>query len=65
LVAVRQLNINGVTLHLYRYAWAERALKCGYPERFSGKALFKLEFVVGPGHVRHSNKSDEWWQHFL
>ena len=35
----RQLNINGVTLHSYRYAWAERALKCGYPERFAQQAL--------------------------
>jgi len=25
----RQLNISGVTLHSYRYACAERALKCG------------------------------------
>jgi len=33
------LNINGVTLHSYRYAWAERALKCGYPERFAQAAL--------------------------
>jgi len=28
------LGIEGVSLHSYRYAWAERALKCGYPERF-------------------------------
>jgi hypothetical protein len=25
------LGISGVSLHSYRYAWAERALKCGYP----------------------------------
>jgi len=24
------LKISGVSLHSYRYAWAERALKCGY-----------------------------------
>jgi len=35
----RQLNITGVTLHSYRYAWAERALKCGYPERFAMENL--------------------------
>ena len=29
------LEIKGVSLHSYRYAWAERALKCGYPERFA------------------------------
>ena len=35
----RQLGINGVTLHSYRYAWAEHALKCGYPERFAMENL--------------------------
>ena len=29
----------GVTLHRYRYAWAERAKVCGYPERFAQEAL--------------------------
>ena len=33
------LEITGVSLHSYRYAWAERALKCGYPERFAQQAL--------------------------
>ncbi|HEY3854536.1 MAG TPA: hypothetical protein VGO67_09100, partial [Verrucomicrobiae bacterium] len=33
------LEISGVSLHSYRYAWAERALKCGYPERFAQQAL--------------------------
>src|SRR5208283_3128414 len=35
----RQLGISGVTLHSYRYAWAERAKSCGYPERFAQQAL--------------------------
>ena len=35
----RQLGISGVTLHSYRYAWAERAKSCGYPERFAQEAL--------------------------
>jgi integrase len=35
----RQLGIQGVTLHSYRYAWAERAKTCGYPERFAQEAL--------------------------
>jgi integrase len=35
----RQLGINGVTLHSYRYAWAERAKTVGYPERFAPEAL--------------------------
>ena len=35
----RQLAIAGVTLHSYRYAWAERAKTVGYPERFAQEAL--------------------------
>ena len=33
------LGIRGVTLHSYRYAWAERAKIAGYPERFAQLAL--------------------------
>ncbi len=29
----------GITLHSYRYAWAERAKTVGYPERFAQEAL--------------------------
>ena len=35
----QQLKIQGVTLHSYPYAWAERARSCGYPERFALEAL--------------------------
>lgn len=35
----RQLGITGVTLHSYRYSWAERAKTVGYPERFAQEAL--------------------------
>ena len=35
----RGLNIKGITLHSYRYAWAERAKTAGYPERFAQEAL--------------------------
>ena len=35
----QQLGIKGVTLHSYRYAWAERAKTVGYPERFAQEAL--------------------------
>ncbi len=35
----RGLGIQGVSLHSYRYAWAERAKTCGYPERFAQEAL--------------------------
>ena len=33
------LGIKGVTLHSYRYAWAQRAKQCGYPERFAQESL--------------------------
>jgi integrase len=32
-------GISGVTLHSYRYAWAERARTVGMPERFAQEAL--------------------------
>ena len=33
------LGIKGVSLHSYRYAWAERARTAGYPEQFAMLAL--------------------------
>lgn len=33
------VGVEGVSLHSYRYAWAERALAAGYPERFAQLAL--------------------------
>jgi len=36
---LKLLGIKGVSLHSYRYAWAERALKAGLPERIAMKAL--------------------------
>jgi integrase len=33
------LGNEGVTLHSYRYSWAERARECGYPERLAQEAL--------------------------
>lgn len=35
----RLLSLTGISLHSYRYAWAERALACGYPERWAQYAL--------------------------
>jgi integrase len=35
----QQLGIQGVTLHGYRYAWAERAKTAGMPERFAMENL--------------------------
>ena len=35
----RLVGVSGVSLHSYRYAWAERAKAAGYPERFAQLAL--------------------------
>jgi integrase len=37
--ACRRVGLKGVSLHSYRYAWAERARIAGYPERFAQEAL--------------------------
>ena len=33
------LGIKGISLHSYRYAWAQRAMRAGYPERYAQVAL--------------------------
>ena len=48
----RQQGIEGVTLHCYRYAWAERAKTCGYPERFAQEALGHKSQAVHRAYAR-------------
>jgi integrase len=48
------LGITGVTLHSYRYAWAERAKTCGYPERFAQEALGHNSKAVHRAYARHA-----------
>jgi integrase len=36
---LKSVDVSGVSLHSYRYAWAERAKEAGYPERFAMQAL--------------------------
>ena len=50
----RGLGIKGVTLHSYRYAWAERAKKAGYPERFAQEALGPNSKAVHRSYSRHA-----------
>lgn len=58
------LGIKGVTLHSYRYAWAERALKCGYPERFAQQALGHNSKAVHHAYSKHAEVTvpslDDW-----
>ncbi len=48
----RALGIKGVSLHSYRYAWAERARRCGYPERFAQEALGHNSKAVHRAYAR-------------
>jgi integrase len=50
----RGLGISGVTLHSYRYAWAERAKQCGYPERFAQEALGHNSKAVHRAYARRA-----------
>jgi integrase len=58
------LNISGVSLHSYRYAWAERALKCGYPQRFAQQALGHNSKAMHHAYSRHAEVTvpslDDW-----
>ena len=58
------LDIKGVTLHSYRYAWAERALQCGYPERFAQQALGHKSMAVHRAYSKHAEVTvpslDDW-----
>jgi integrase len=47
------LNIKGISLHSYRYAWAERAKNCGYPERFAMEALGHNSKAVHRAYARN------------
>ena len=50
----QQLKIEGVTLHSYRYAWAERAKSAGYPERFAQEALGHNSKAVHRAYARRA-----------
>lgn len=46
------LRIRGVSLHSYRYGWAERAKTVGYPERFAQEALGHNSKAVHRAYAR-------------
>src|ERR1017187_259281 len=46
------LGIKGVTLHSYRYAWAERSANAGYPERYAQRALGQNSKIVHRAYAR-------------
>ena len=49
-------GVTGVTLHCYRYAWAERAKVVGMPERFAQAAL---------GHNSKAIHRAYLWNHYV
>ncbi len=51
----RLAKVSGVSLHRYRYAWAERARACGYAERFAQQALGHNSKAV---HHAYSKRAD-------
>lgn len=49
------LGIHGISLHSYRYAWAERAKVAGYPERFAQESLGHNSKAVHRAYARKAH----------
>jgi integrase len=49
------LGIKGVTLHSYRYSWAERAREAGYPERSAQEVLGHGSKAVHRAYARNAS----------
>lgn len=48
-----------MSLHSYRYAWAERAKTAGYPERFAQEALGHNSKAV---HRAYASRDERAWR---
>jgi integrase len=48
----KRVEVTGVSLHSYRYAWAERAKASGYPERFAQQALGHASKAVARAYAK-------------
>jgi integrase len=46
------LGIKGITLHSYRYAWAERSANNGYPERYAQRVLGQNSKMVHRAYAK-------------
>ena len=51
----RVAGVKGVSLHSYRYSWAQRALQCAYPERFAQEALGHASKAVHRTYSKNSS----------
>ena len=45
-----------MTLHSYRYAWAERAADAGYPERYAQRVLGQNSKIVHRVYAKKAQK---------
>jgi integrase len=52
---LKTVGISGVSLHSYRYAWAERAMEAGYPERFAMQALGHTSKAVHRAYAKKAH----------
>jgi len=50
------LGIKGVTLHSYRYAWAERSADNAYPERYAQRVLGQNSKIVHRAYAKKAQK---------
>jgi integrase len=50
----RLVGVSGVSLHSYRYSWAERARAAGYPERFAQEALGHASKAVHRAYAKRA-----------
>jgi integrase len=50
------LGIQGVTLHSYRYAWAERSADNGYPERYAQRVLGQNSKIIHRAYAKKAQK---------
>ena len=50
------LGIDGVTLHSYRYAWAERSADNNYPERSAQRVLGQNSKIVHRFYAKKAQK---------
>ena len=56
------VGVTGVSLHSYRYAWAERAKTSGYPERFAMQALGQSSKAVHRAYARKAQVACRPWR---
>jgi integrase len=64
----KAVGVEGVTLHCYRYGWAKRAAKCGYPERFSQQNLGHNSKAVHHAYAKNADvivpSLEDWEAHW-